>query len=103
MPYKFRQVGTIKETNEVIKEILKDDTSDSALSLIEDLSDTLDNSATSDDIDWRTRYEENDAQWRQRYRDRFFSKPAQEEDDTDEPEPEETNEPKTFSDLFKGE
>lgn len=96
-------VKTKEEILNSIKDILKDDTSDTALSLIEDLSDTLDNVNSSDDTDWKTKYEENDAQWRQRYRDRFFSKPAQEEDDTGDPEPEETNEPKTFSDLFKGE
>lgn len=97
-------IKTKEEILNYIKEILKDDTSDSALSLIEDLSDTLDNVKTSDETDWKTKYEENDAQWRQRYRDRFFSKPAQEEtDDTDETVSEETSEPKTFSDLFKGE
>ena len=96
-------VKTKEEILNSIKDILKDDTSDSALSLIEDLSDTLDSKETSDETDWKTKYEKNDAQWRQRYRDRFFSKPAQEEDDTDDPEPEETNDPKTFSDLFKGE
>lgn len=97
-------VKTKEEILNSIKDILKDDTSDSALSLIEDLSDTLDNTKPSDETDWKTKYEENDAQWRQRYRDRFFSKPAQEDsDETDDPAPEETNEPKTFSDLFKGE
>lgn len=96
-------VKTKEEILNSIKDILKDDTSDSALSLIEDLSDTLDNVNSSDDTDWKTKYEENDAQWRQRYRDRFFSKPAQEEEEPDDPVPEETSEPKTFSDLFKGE
>lgn len=96
-------VKTKEEILNLVQGILGDDTSDSALSLIEDLSDTLDNVTTSDETDWRTRYEENDAQWRQRYRDRFFSKPAQEEEEPDDPVPEVTNEPKTFSDLFKGE
>lgn len=96
-------VRTKEEILNLVKDILKDDTSDSALSLVEDLSDTLDNVTTSDDTDWKTKYEENDAQWRQRYRDRFFSKPAQEEEEPDDPVPEVTNEPKTFSDLFKGE
>lgn len=96
-------VRTKEEILNLVKDILKDDTSDSALSLVEDLSDTLDNATTSDETDWKTKYEENDAQWRQRYRDRFFSKPAQEEEEPDEPVPEVTNEPKTFSDLFKGE
>lgn len=96
-------VKTKEEILNSIKDILKDDTSDSALSLIEDLSDTLDAKETSDETDWKTKYEENDAQWRKKYRDRFFSKPAQEEEIIDEPAPEETSEPKTFSDLFKGE
>lgn len=97
-------VRTKEEILNLVKDILKNDTSDSALSLVEDLSDTLDNTKPSDETDWKTKYEENDAQWRQRYRDRFFSKPAQEDpDEADDPAPEETNEPKTFSDLFKGE
>ena len=96
-------IKTKEEILNSVKEILKDDTSDSALSLIEDLSDTLDNAKPSDETDWKAKYEENDAQWRQRYRDRFFSKPAQEEEEPDDPVPEVTNEPKTFSDLFKGE
>ena len=95
-------IKTKEEILNAVKEILKDDTSDTALSLIEDLSDTLDNAKPSDETDWKTKYEENDAQWRQRYRDRFFSKPAQEEEEPDDPVPE-PNEPKTFSDLFKGE
>lgn len=96
-------VRTKEEILNLVKDILKDDTSDSALSLVEDLSDTLDNVSASDETDWKTKYEENDAQWRQRYRDRFFSKPAQEEEEPDDPVPEVANEPKTFSDLFKGE
>ena len=96
-------VRTKEEILNLVKDIIKDDTSDSALSLVEDLSDTLDARETSDETDWKTKYEENDAQWRQRYRDRFFSKPAQEEEEPDDPVPEEHNEPKTFSDLFKGE
>lgn len=96
-------VKTKEEFLNSIKDILKDDTSDTALSLIEDLSDTLDSVNSSDGTDWKTKYEENDAKWRQRYRDRFFSKPAQEEEEPDDPAPDETSEPKTFSDLFKGE
>ena len=96
-------VKTKEEILNSIKDILKDDTSDTALSLIEDLSDTLDNAKPSDETDWKTKYEENDAQWRQRYRDRFFSKPAQEEEEPDDPVPGVVNEPKAFSDLFKGE
>ncbi len=46
-------------------------TSDDVLSLIEDVSDTLD--SMKDVEDWRSKYEQLDSTWRQRYKDRFFS------------------------------
>ena len=67
--------------------------SDDNISLLEDLSDTID--SFSDKEDWKTKYEENDASWRKRYKERFEGKAI-------DPEPEiETYEaPKTFNDLF---
>lgn len=61
---------------EQIKELLKDNTSDEALAFVEDVSDTFDelhNKANGDGKDWKAEYEKNDAEWRQRYKDRFFS------------------------------
>ena len=61
---------------EQIKTLLADNTSDEALSFVEDVSDTFDelpNKANGDGIDWKEKYEKNDAEWRQRYKDRFFS------------------------------
>ena len=49
--------------------------------------------------DWKTKYEENDKMWRERYTTRFFSKEP-EPDPKPEPEPE-PEVKKTFSDLFK--
>lgn len=93
------------ELLEVIKSILPDSTTDDALSLIEDVSDTLDNTTNTDNEDWKKRYEENDKMWRERYRDRFFSPtndnlPKEDEvDEVDEEEPAKRN----YEDLFKTE
>lgn len=46
--------------------------SDDNISLLEDLSDTID--SFSDKEDWKTKYEENDASWRKRYKERFEGK-----------------------------
>lgn len=46
--------------------------SDDNISLLEDLSDTID--SFSDNEDWKTKYEENDASWRKRYKERFEGK-----------------------------
>lgn len=93
-------VKTKAEILELIKARVGDDTSDEALSIIEDVTDTLDDyeARIADSGDWKARYEQNDAEWRQKYKDRFFQ-PAEEPD----PEPEEVEEKTTFEDLFKEE
>lgn len=50
-------------------------TTDSGIALIEDLTDTLADLETraSDQTDWEVRYNQLDADWRQRYTARFFS------------------------------
>lgn len=70
--------------------------SDDNISLLEDLSDTID--SFSDTEDWKTKYEENDASWRKRYKERFEGK----EDDSPESEPEieHYESPTKFEDLF---
>ena len=85
---------------EKLKAQIGEDTSDEAIALIEDVSDTIDdmNSRLTESGDWKTRYEENDAEWRKRYKDRFYSGESNPEP---EPEPEPDDKPKTFSDLFK--
>ena len=96
-------VKTKDEILNAIKERFGEDTSDETLSLIEDVSDTLDDyeTRTNDSTDWKTKYEENDKTWRERYRDRFFSG---ETDDNDIEEPDDidddTPDKRTFEDLF---
>lgn len=68
---------TKEELLDIAKGILGDNDSDDALAFLEDISDTV----TPPDVDWEKKYNENDAAWRQKYRERFFSdvKPEEEE------------------------
>lgn len=80
-----------------VKGFLKDDTSDEALAFLEDLSDTID-AGKSDGEDWKARYEQNDQEWRQKYKERFLSgEPVVNEPDPTEEEPPKV---KTFEELF---
>lgn len=85
-----------------------DDTSDDALALIEDFTDTMSDYESRVGDDWKSKYEENDRTWRQKYRDRFFQTPSKEEGDTTPAEVvsdnatdlESEGEEKTFDSLF---
>lgn len=95
----------VRSKEEIIAEITKkfgEDTSDETISLIEDVTDTLDNlSGASDGTDWKAKYEENDKEWRQKYVSRFSSKPDNGDDDIGS----QGEKPKklTFENLFKEE
>lgn len=71
---------------------------DENIRFIEDLADTLHENAGAE---WKAKFEENDANWRKRYTDRFFNKVI--------PEPVVVEpytgieEPTTFEELFKEE
>ena len=96
-------VRTKDELLEIIRERIGDDTSDEAISFVEDITDTLsdfeEKATNSDSENWKTKYEENDKKWRERYRERFFSKDVEKEDDVFEDD----DEVKTLSyeDLFE--
>ena len=49
-----------------------------------------------DETDWKSKYEENDKQWREKYRDRFFNADG----DGNKPLDEEPPKPMNFDDLF---
>lgn len=84
-----------------LKEIVGENTDDSVISFLEDVSDTYDSLTVpqEDETDWKAKYEENDAAWKKKYTDRFFSKP-------EDPTPPVVSEPRmdddsvTFEDLF---
>lgn len=96
-------VKTKEEILSAVKDRLGDDNSDEALSFIADISDTYDDMSNqiAKSGEWKKKFEQNDADWRKKYRDRFFSKPETEpdlEDDADiEPE---KKKPLTFDELF---
>ena len=93
-------VRTTEEILESIKTRVGDSTEDADLEFLEDVTDTLSDlkSKSEGQEDWKTKYEENDKQWREKYRDRFFEKKDPDLDPDPESEPEA---PKTFEDLFK--
>ena len=57
----------------LIKERTKDSTDDDTLKFIEDATDTINSLSDTDGEDWKTKYEDNDKMWRQKYKERFFS------------------------------
>lgn len=85
-----------------VHERIGNDTSDEAISFLEDMTDTfndLEKRANGDGENWRKKYEELDASWKAKYRHRFMNS-----DGGYAGEPSETkDEPKevTISDLFK--
>lgn len=90
-------VKTVDEIMAKVRERIGEDDSDEAIEFIEDISDTLESFSNAED--WKTKFEENDKKWREKYRDRFFtSKEEVEEDDIEEPE---EKEKKKFEDLFE--
>ena len=106
----INMIKTKEEILEQIKSKIGDSTDDNDLALLENISDTLDDlkSRVSEAGDWKTKYEENDKAWKQKYRDRFFNTEAKEEIEEHEKEKEkemEIDEPKnlTFDALFKTE
>lgn len=75
--------------------------SDESISLLEDLSDTFEDlsSQVLQAGDYKKKYEENDAEWRKKYHDRFFS--DVEETEIKEDDKDDDVEKKTYESLFK--
>ena len=95
-------VRTKDELLEIIRGRIGDDTSDETISFIEDITDTLsdyeEKATNSDTEDWKTKYEENDKMWREKYRERFFSKEVEKEDEDFE---EDEVKSLSYDDLFE--
>ena len=93
-------IKNVSELIESARTLIGENTSDEALSFMDDLSDTMtdfDNRA-KDSTDWKQKYQDNDAQWRKRYADRFNGKVEEEPDESYElPEPPK----KSYLDLFE--
>lgn len=81
-----------------VTEYLGETPDDNGISLLEDVTDTL-NQSNETNVDWKERYEENDKTWRKKYIDRFNGK-GDDEPDPNETETE-TQTKTTFDSLFK--
>lgn len=92
-------VRTREELMEAIRSRVGD--TDEDLAFIEDVTDTFSDleARAADQTDWHTRYEENDREWRERYRARFFNEETPDPDPAD-PDPEEHKTPTSYEDLF---
>lgn len=88
-------VRTRDELITAVNTIIGETPDDNGLSLLEDISDTF---ASYDDTeDWKTKYEENDAEWRKRYKERFEGKKVIVEENEDDGKKEKTK----FEELFE--
>ena len=90
-----------------VKSLAGNNADDNTLTMIENFTDTFNDLETraSDTTDWKTKYEQNDNEWREKYKARFFEGDAgttpadvmrdQKEDITDD------GKDISFDDLFK--
>ena len=90
-----------------VKGLAGDSADDNTLTMIENFTDTFNDleARASDTTDWKTKYEQNDNEWREKYKARFFEGSAgadpatvikeQKEDITDD------GKEISFDDLFK--
>ena len=102
-------IKTLEEMTTSLSAILGERNDDDALAILEDLADTYNdfNSRLADSTDWKNKYDENDREWRKRYRDRFMNvnvvmpKGTTIIEPTKVDEDDETEEMVNFDDLFK--
>lgn len=98
-------VRTKEELLETIRARVGEQTDDETISFLEDVTDTLadfETRANGDGENWEQRYKDNDAEWRKKYTERFFSSEPTELTEPTDPNPkDEEMKPKTFEDLFK--
>lgn len=87
-----------------VKELAGNSADDNTLTMIENFTDTYNDleARASDTTDWKTKYEQNDNEWREKYKARFFE--GKEDKDPNEEQKEDiTDDDKdiSFDDLFK--
>ena len=88
-------VKTKEEIMSILRDYVGEDTGDNALGLIQDISDTLDNSGAERISQLEQQVKDTDENWRKKYRDTFFAgKPDPQEEE------EKPKKPRTFEDLF---
>lgn len=77
-----------------------DDSSDDVIAIMEDVADTFsDYENRYGGEDWKKKYEDNDAEWRKRYKERFLS--AEDVKEAQEEQVQEDTEKRSFDELFE--
>lgn len=89
-----------EELLEKIRAYVGDRTDDESIEIVEDVNDSFD---SSDEDEWKRKYEENDKMWRDKYISRFFEKKEEETHETPTGHEEDEKEYSTFEDLFEEE
>lgn len=93
-----------EEFENLIRSRVGEDTSDDSIKFIEDAMDTYNHLESESGTDWKQKFEQNDADWRKKYTDRFFSGSNNDNDNTDDNiDVPDTPKEKTFEELFKEE
>lgn len=95
-------VLTSDEFKNTVEKIVGDNLSDENLKIMEDLTDTYNDLQTkiTEQGDYKTKYEENDKQWREKYASRFMEGGSEPEDNTPKVEPKKSY---RYEDLFETE
>lgn len=95
-------VRTREEILESIRSRIGEDTSDESISLLEDITDTMEDYETrvADKTDWKNKYDELDATWRRKYIERFSGKSGEDIKNEQEEQIKDDDEPRTFDELF---
>lgn len=95
-------IKTRDEIMEQIKTRIGESTDDATLEFLQDFTDTMDDYElrASEQTQWKTKYEENDKAWRERYKERFFGKQDTGSDGTDDEPEDEPKQLTKFADLF---
>lgn len=85
-----------------VKQMIGDNTSDEAIALMEDITDTITDYETkiADKTDWKAKYDEMDTSWRRKYIERFSGKTGKEIKDEQEEQIKEDDEIRSFDELF---
>lgn len=87
-----------------VNALIADRDDDESISLMEDITDSINAYETkiNESGDWKTKYEENDKEWRKRYKERFMTPSQKAEEEEIEEEHDETPVTITkFDDLFE--
>lgn len=95
-------IKTKEELIEAVKTSFEGNDSDAVISILEDITDTIDDLETRTESadEWRAKYEANDKEWRKRYIERFSGTVETEEEPTMFV-PEEEEKTNRYEDLFE--